>query len=70
MAKKTKTAAAMMTILTLTAAVQAGSVLYVDDDAPPNGDGTSWNTAFRFLQDALTEAANGGIVGLRISQGL
>ncbi|MCH8824960.1 MAG: hypothetical protein IH984_15805 [Planctomycetes bacterium] len=69
MAKKTKTAAAMMTILTLTAAVQAGSVLYVDDDAPADGDGASWKTAFRFLQDAIAEAAGGGIGELRIAQG-
>ncbi|MCH8824959.1 MAG: hypothetical protein IH984_15800 [Planctomycetes bacterium] len=70
MAKMTSQTIAFMTILTLTAAVQAGSVLYVDDDASPNGDGTSWKTAFRFLQDALTEAGNGGIVELRIAQGL
>ncbi|MEO0629466.1 MAG: hypothetical protein AAFY46_01900, partial [Planctomycetota bacterium] len=32
---------------------QTDSVVYVDDDAPPNGNGESWNTAFRHLQDAL-----------------
>ena len=26
------------------------SVLYVDDDAAPNGDGQTWETAFRFLR--------------------
>ena len=26
---------------------------YVDDDAPLSGDGTSWDTAFKYLQDAL-----------------
>ena len=70
MAKTTIKAIALMMILILTAAVQAGSVLYVDDDAPPEGDGTSWNSAFRFLQDALTEAANGGIVEIRVAQGV
>ena len=41
--------------------------LYVDDDAPPGGDGTSWETAFTFLQDALAAAPryfgeNGGVI--------
>lgn len=27
--------------------------MYVDENAPPGGDGTSWNRAFRDLQDAL-----------------
>ena len=33
--------------------VLAQDVLYVDDDAPLGGDGLSWGTAFRYLQDAL-----------------
>ncbi len=31
-------------------------VLYVDDDAALGGDGTTWNNAYRYLQDALTAA--------------
>ncbi len=31
-------------------------VRYVDDDAPPTGDGQSWTTPYDDLQDALTEA--------------
>ena len=31
-------------------------VLYVDDDAPPGGDGLTWNSAYRFLQDAMAFA--------------
>ncbi len=33
----------------------AGSraIWYVDDDAPPGGDGASWDAAFKYLQDAL-----------------
>jgi len=34
--------------------VQAGVVRYVDDDAP-GGDGTSWEAAYRFLQDAIND---------------
>ncbi len=36
--------------------VEAQSIIYVDDDAPPGGDGTSWGTAFNYLQDALAAA--------------
>ncbi|MHC4696534.1 MAG: right-handed parallel beta-helix repeat-containing protein [Planctomycetota bacterium] len=28
-------------------------VVFVDDDAPPGGDGVGWDTAFKYLQDAL-----------------
>jgi predicted outer membrane repeat protein len=34
-------------------------VLYVDADAPPGGDGASWASAFRDLQDALAVAEAG-----------
>ena len=34
-----------------------GLVLFVDDDAVAGGDGESWDTAFRFLQDALSIAS-------------
>jgi len=36
----------------------AGTVIYVDDDAPLGGDGMSWDTAYRFLQDGLADANN------------
>lgn len=36
----------------------AGTTLFVDDDAPVGGDGASWATSFRFLQDALAAAHN------------
>ncbi|MHC4427691.1 MAG: right-handed parallel beta-helix repeat-containing protein [Planctomycetota bacterium] len=46
-------------------------VLYVDDDAPLIGDGSSWATAYRYLQDALAdaEASGGAITEIRIAQG-
>ncbi|UCC30343.1 MAG: right-handed parallel beta-helix repeat-containing protein [Phycisphaerales bacterium] len=34
-------------------------VYYVDDDAPFEGDGLAWTTAFVYLQDALAIAYNG-----------
>ncbi|UCC32670.1 MAG: S8 family serine peptidase, partial [Phycisphaerales bacterium] len=33
--------------------------LYVDDDAPMGGDGLTWDTAYKYLQDALAVAAGG-----------
>lgn len=33
-----------------------GQVIYVDDDAPIGGDGQTWQTAFRSLQDALAHS--------------
>ena len=50
---------------------QAGSVLFVDDDALVAGDGLSWETAYRFLKDGLdfaSEPAN-GVNEIRVAQG-
>jgi len=45
-------------------------IIYVDDDAPAPGDGTSWTTAYRFLQDALADAAMAEeSVEIRVAQG-
>lgn len=47
------------------------TILHVDDDAPLQGDGQTWDTAFRHLQDALYAAQPGsGIAEIRIGQGL
>ena len=49
----------------------SGRVIYVDDDAPAPGDGASWATAHRFLQDALTDAvAAQEPVEIRVARGL
>ena len=51
------------------AAVEA-QILYVDDDAPPGGDGLSWDTPFKCLQDALyTAAGDPSITEIRVAQG-
>lgn len=47
--------------------VWAGEIIYVDDDADPNGDGVSWATAYRFLQDGLAVIQAGDEV--RVAQG-
>jgi parallel beta-helix repeat protein len=46
----------------------AQSVLYVDNDALTGGDGLTWDTAYRFLQDALADAAAG--TEIRVAQGV
>ncbi len=56
-------------VVVLSSAAQAGAVLYVDDDAPPAGDGAGWGTAYRFLADALADASGGGISEIRVGQG-
>ena len=48
----------------------AGSVVHVDDDAPPGGNGISWNKAYRFFQDGLTSAAKGGVTAIHVAQGI
>ena len=44
--------------ISLSLAVQAQTTWYVDDDALPGGDGTTWPTAYKFLQDALAVATS------------
>jgi parallel beta-helix repeat protein len=53
------------------APVANAQVLYVDDDAPAGGNGLTWNTAYRFLQDALSDAADGGpaVTEIHVGQG-
>ena len=46
-------------MLGVLAPLTLGEIIYVDDDAPPGGDGASWTTAFRFLQDALYHESAG-----------
>ncbi|MCP3902117.1 MAG: right-handed parallel beta-helix repeat-containing protein [Planctomycetes bacterium] len=65
------------TAILMTAAMLAiapgaiASELYVDDDAPEGGDGLTWATAHRQLQDALAAAAasGGAVTEIRIGQG-
>ncbi len=48
-----------------------GKVIYVDDDALAPGDGSSWQTAYKFLQDALTDAKTAEKpVEIRVARGV
>ena len=61
----------MVLILVTTSPALAAKIIYVDDDAPPPGDGTSWETAFTYLQDALAEAnSSPKPVEIRVAQGI
>lgn len=61
---------AIVAVAACSAAARA-DVLFVDDDAPPGGDGSGWGTAHRFLQDALQAAdeSAGGVTEIRVAQG-
>jgi hypothetical protein len=61
---------AMLGVLAVSCTAGA-QVLYVDDDAAAAGDGVGWNTAYRFLQDALVDAAasGGAVTEIRVAQG-
>ncbi|MBN1361024.1 MAG: right-handed parallel beta-helix repeat-containing protein [Sedimentisphaerales bacterium] len=62
--------AIVLTIAVLCSIAQS-QVIYVDDDAPGAGDGTSWAHAYVHLQDALAEAAGSKMpVEIRVAQGL
>ena len=64
------TGLAVFLVAAMSTPAHAGSVVYVDDDAPAGGDGSSWTTAYRFLQDAFAEAAGDpGITEIRVGQG-
>jgi len=48
-----------------------GKIIYVDDDAVGANDGTSWENAYFYLQDALTDASSAEKpVEIRVAQGV
>lgn len=55
-----------------TSVALAQTILYVDDDAPAGGNGSSWSTAYTFLQDALSDARNapGTVAEIRLAAGI
>ncbi len=55
-----------------TPAFAGDGILFVDDDALAAGDGLTWDTAYRFLQDALASAADpaNGVTEIRVGQGI
>lgn len=59
---------AALTTAMLAFSATAGTVVYVDDDAPAAGDGLTWSTAYRFLQDGLANV--GAATEIRVAQGI
>ena len=58
-------------ILSSSSDYQVTRIYYIDATAPLGGDGTSWDTAFQSLQDAITSADyEAQIVEFRIAGGL
>jgi len=56
-----KTALVMAVLLVgMAPAIAAGGTIYVDADASTGGDGTTWGTAYKYLQDALYKPPSGG----------
>ena len=49
--------AAAIVASTLALAGPPGGLRYVDDDAPPGGDGLTWETAYTYLQEWLPQVA-------------
>jgi len=70
----------LLFLLTILCPTATGKIIYVDDDAPvssvedSNGgtnDGTSWQNAYTFLQDALSDANDSDKpVEVRVAQGI
>lgn len=64
------TSCAVVAAFLLVTTAPAQRIIYVDDDAPGPGDGSSWENAYRHLQDALAEANTAEqAVEIRIAQG-
>lgn len=54
-------------------ALARGEIVYVDDDAPIGGDGRSWASAYRYLQNGLAAANGQGVARpteVRVAQGI
>jgi hypothetical protein len=64
-------AAAVCTLILLSCPGALARTIYVDDDAPTAGDGNSWASAYKHLQDALTDADRSEKpVEVRVAQGI
>ncbi len=56
-------------MLLLTTAAQAQTIRFVKADATGNNNGTSWTDAYKYLQDALSEASGGTVDEIWVAAG-
>ena len=64
-------AASLILSLMFPYSASLGRIIYVDDDASGLNDGSSWENAYIFLQDALADANNGNKqVEIKVAQGV
>ncbi len=70
--KATRKPGLMVSIcLLVIASTAAGKIIYVDDDAVGANDGSTWENAYNFLQDASTDAnSSEKPVEIRVAQGV
>jgi hypothetical protein len=70
--RKHLTTSLALCLAILTIPCTAGArIIYVDDDAPAPGDGSSWQTAYKYLQDALTDVSvSEQCLEIRVAEGL
>jgi len=70
-ASHTKSLLCVLFMLVASIAAATEKVIYVDDDAVEANDGTGWENAYFYLQDALTDASSADKpVEIRVAQGI
>ena len=57
----------LMFLLVVASIASAAEIIYVDDDASAGGDGSTWDTAFKYLQDGMAVTSYGDEI--RVAQG-
>jgi hypothetical protein len=68
---KTNKLPLMFILMALLCTQAIGKIIYVDDDANGVKNGTSWENAYKYLQDALTNAKNAAKpVEIHVAQGI
>jgi hypothetical protein len=71
MTMELKHAGVLLLVVLMSVCSGSAKVIYVDDDATRANDGTSWENAYKYLQDALADANSAEKpVEIRVAQGI